>query len=336
MNKVIFFFILPLLMIASCSKDDHISNFPATVRFDISCRMLEGKRINCIDFDTKGNIYIASGKEIYYKNSSDQKTYNIDYSILDIAIAPDETLWIGTNGGGLGHMTDKGITWYTSNNSGLPRDYVRNVEIAPNGNIWFSSCAFRLGGLGVYDGEKFEFYTPENSPLNQNIIDDIEIDEEGNIYIATSGTVGKSNIYRISEKSWDCLGDERGTFYWVFSLTIGPAGIIYLVEDFSLSSTFHTSNTLFQLFNDNEWNKIDATDILGYSFFTRIKADKRNYCWIADFGDNSPILRVYDGESWLSSPEGIFPEDYITVIEVDSENNIWVGTSQNGVFILNQ
>lgn len=149
MNKAFFFLFFPLFLIISYTNDDQISNFPAKVSFDVSGRMLEGKRITCIDFDAKGNIFIASDKEIYYKNGSDQKTYSIDYSILDIAIAPDETLWIGTNGGGLGHMTDKGITWYTSNNSGLPSDYVRNVEVAPNGNIWFSSCAFRLGGLGM-------------------------------------------------------------------------------------------------------------------------------------------------------------------------------------------
>ena len=335
MNKAFFFLFLPLFLIISCTKYDQIGNFPAKVSFDVSGRMLEGKKINCIDFDTKGNIYIASGIEIYYKNRSVQKTYNIDYPVLDIAIAPDETLWIGTNGGGLGHLTPNGITWYNRDNSGLPRDYVRNVEVAPNGNIWFSSCASMLGGLCVYDGEKFEFYTPENSPLNQNIIDDIEIDKEGNVFISTSGTVGKTNIYRISDKSWYCLGDEEGMFYWVFSFTIGPAGVIYLIEDFSLSSSYHSSNKLFQ-YNDNEWKNIDATDELDYIFFTRIKADKRNYCWIADFGINSPILHVYDGESILSSPEGIFPEDYITVIEVDSENNIWIGTSQNGIFILNQ
>ena len=334
MYKASCFFILLLLLTVSCQKDDLINNFPSRVRFDITSQLLEGKHISCIDIDTKGNIYIASDKELYYINNSDHKSYSLNFPILDLAIAPDETVWIGTNGGGLGHLTGKGFTWYTSDNADLPRDYIRYVEIAPNGNIWFTSCAFRLGGLGVFDGNKFEFFTPENSPLNQNIIENIEIDQEGVVYIATCGTVGRTNIYSISDQSWDCLGDEKGTFYWVFSFTVGTSGIIYLVEDFSLSSTFR-SNNLFQ-FVDNQWQKIETEDMPDLGFFTCIKADKRGYCWIPGHGENSPFLNVYNGKSWLNSPEGIFPDDFITTIEVDYNNNIWVGTYRNGVFIMNQ
>ena len=322
------------LIFFSCEKDD----FSSRVRFDITGRLLEGKHIDCIDIDTEGNVWIASDKELCYTSTStsniDHKNYNLDFPILDIAIAPDETVWIGTNGGGLGHLTSEGFTWYTKANAGLPRDYIRNVEAGLDGRIWFSSCAFRLGGLGVYDGEKFEFLTPENSPLNQNMIEDIEIDQDGKVYIATTGTVGRTNIYRFSDKSWDCLGDEKGMFYWIFSFTVSPSGIIYLIEDFSLSSTFQ-SNNLFR-FADNKWEEIDTDGIPGISFFTPVKADKRNYCWVAGNMDNSAILHVNTGEVWESSPEGIFPDDFITTIETDNDNNIWVGTYNNGVFILNQ
>lgn len=326
--------ILFMILAISCQKDDLINDFPSKVSFEVSGRLLEGKHIDCIDIDPGGNACIGSGKDLYYINNNIHKSYSVEFQILDLAIAPDQTVWIGTSGGGLGHMTDKGFTWYTSANAGLPRDYVRHVEVAPDGNVWFTSCAFRIGGLGIYDGESFEFLTPENSPLNQNIIEDIEIDQEGAVYIATTGTVGRTNIYMISDKSWKCLGDEKGTFYWIFSFTLGPSGTIYLIEDFSLSSAFMT-NKLFQ-FADDKWQKIETNDIPIGSFFAPVKADKRNYCWLADYGEHSPVLHVYNGKSWISSPEGIFPDDYITSIETDSDNNIWVGTYKNGVFILNQ
>jgi ligand-binding sensor domain-containing protein len=290
-----------------------------------------------MDVDENGNICIGSDKElICIKNKTDQTTFQLDFPIRDVAIAPDETVWIGTSGGGLGHLMGKEFTWYTTASAGLPRDYIGDVEIAPDGNVWFSSSAFRLGGLGIYDGNKFEFLTPQNSPLNQNIIDDIEIDQDGVVYIATAGTVGKSNIYRISGKSWDCLGDEEGTFYWVFSFTAGTKGNLYLVEDFSLSSLFHSTNNFYEL-RDEKWKKIETKDMPRIDFFARIKADKRNYCWVSGFGDPLPVLHVFNGESWISSPEGTFPEDdIITTIEVDPDNNIWIGTYNNGIFILNQ
>jgi ligand-binding sensor domain-containing protein len=336
MKKCLVIIVFLGLLAVSCQKDETINNFAAKIKFDITSHLLEGKKINCIDIDSKGNAYAGAGYELYFIKGGRLKSYILDFEIRSVAIAPDETVWIGTNGGGLAHLDKDGFTWYTVANSDFPRDYISDVEIDPEGKVWFSSSAFRTGGLGVCDDGKFEFYTPENSPLNQNIIDEIEIGQDGLVYVATAGTVGRSNIYRISDKSWDCLGEADGSFYWVFSFTISPAGIIYLIEDFSLSSAFHTSNPLYK-FIDNKWAIVPSTEIHDFGFFAHLKADKRNFCWFAGKGeDGSAVLHVYNGESWVSSAEGLLPNDYITTIEVDSDNNIWVGTFYNGIFILNQ
>lgn len=341
--KVFWFSILILTLINSCtkdnsaSKDDLIKNprpiktYSPVIRFDISERLLEGKQINCIETDAKGDIWIASGQELFYRNGSTQKTYTLDFTILDLAVAEDETLWIGSDGGGLGHLTRRGITWYNKTNSGLPSDYIRNVKIGLDGKIWFSSCASDLGGLVIYDGKEFKLYTPGNSALNQNVIDRIEIDHDGAVYIVTSGKVGMSSVYRISDKSWAKLG----TFYWISEFTVGPNGSIYLVEDFSLSSSIIEPNNVFEN-KDNSWQKLVTDFISGFSPLIAIKADRRNYCWLAGFSGNLLLLHVYNGESWVNSPEGIIPDDFITSIEADSDNNIWVGTAHNGVFVLDQ
>jgi hypothetical protein len=344
------FFIFSLLVISTCkkvdsqitkdkiliTKEDTLKNYSSVVRFDITGRLLEGKHIDCIEPDYKGNIWIASGKQLYYKNGNMEKSYTLEFPILDISIAGDETLWIGTDGGGLGHLSANGISWYTKANSGLPRDYISNVEVGLDGRVWFSSCAHDLGGLVVYDGEKFDLFTPDNSILNQHVIDDIGIDHSGSIYIITMGTVGKTNIYRISENSWECLGNQNGTFYWVSVFTVGPAGIIYLLEDYSLSDSSADSNNLFE-YRENGWAKL-LPDFMNsrLTFFTSLKADRRNYCWAASIDGNSYVLHVYNGNSWEEPPVGLFPDDKITTIEVDNDNNIWIGTSQNGVFILKQ
>lgn len=334
MHKIFAVFLLFLLFNFSCDKIDPVNNFNSEVSFKISGQLLDGNKINCIDIDAKGNVFIGSGNILYSITGNEKKSYPLDFPIMDIAIAFDETVWIGTSGGGLCHFKGDKFTWYNNVNADLPRDYVRNVEIAPDGKVWFTSCAFRIGGLGVYDGSGFDFFTPDNSPLNQNIIEDIEIDHDGIIYLATTGTVGKSNIYRITNKSWECLGDEEGMFYWINSFTLGQAGIIYLVEDFSLSSAL-SENVLFGLRN-NKWQEINTEDLPSFRYFYSIKADKRNYCWLAGSGEYSIVLHVYNGKSWMSSPEGLFGEGYITTIETDNNNNIWVGTSQNGIYILNQ
>jgi hypothetical protein len=76
-----------------------------------------------------------------------------------------------------------------------------------------------------------------------------------------------------------------------------------------------------------------------YSFFTAIKADRRNYCWTACLNESTYDtydLHVYNGNSWEKAPAGLFLDDKIHVIEVDNNNRIWIGTDKNGVFILNQ
>lgn len=334
MNRLLCLFILCAFLIVSCEDDDYLNKYPAEISFDVTYRLLEGKPIRCIDFDEQGNAYIGSGKDLHYSNGSIQKTYTLDYDILDLAVAPDQTVWIGTKDGGLCHFTHRDFEWYNSENAGLPRDYVMNVEASPDGKVWFASCAHKLGGLGIYDGRKFTFLTPENSPLNQNLIVDIEIDNEGYVYIATGGKVGRTNIYRIKDNQWRCLGEEEGTFYWVMSFTIGPSGSIYLVEDFALAS-FLAENRLFRYYND-EWENITLEEGRQICFIGTVEADKRDYCWVTTIGQNGPVLCVYDGHSWKISPDGIIGGEFATVIESDHDNNIWIGTYNDGIYILEQ
>jgi hypothetical protein len=265
--------------------------------------------------------------------SGSLKDYNLGYSVLDLAVAPDQSVWIGTSGG-LCHFQEGQTTWYTKENAGLPRDYVMNVEAAPDGRIWFASCAHQLGGMGIYDGRNFTFLTPENSPLNQNMIDDIEINEHGIVYISTSGTVGMTNIYSVDGNDWKCLGSEEGTFYWVFNFSISPSGIIYLVEDFSLSSTFRT-NKLYG-YSNNEWENISLEEGRQIGFFGLTGTDKRDYCWVPSASQEGLSMMVYTGKKWEISPTDFITGDIITVIEADKNNNVWLGTYTDGIFILNQ
>lgn len=322
-----------LILLFSCDKDDSTIYFPEEVKFDVTARLLEGKKISAIDFDNNGIAIIGSGSTVYFNSKSGLTSYEISFEVLDLATAPDNSVWVGTNGG-LVHLSDGDITLYNNASSGLPRDYVSNVEVSPEGVVWFSSCAHQLGGLGIYDGRRFTFLTPENSPLNQNIITDIEISPDGDVYIATDGTVGKTNIYRISNGSWECLGDEEGTFYWTMSFALDLEENIYLVEDFSLSSTMRKNQ--MHVYRSGNWEKLNTDEHQVFTFFSAIKADKRNYCWVTTMQEPGPGLLVYDGMQFHESPAGLIPDGLISVIEADRENNIWVGTNSDGIFILNQ
>jgi len=317
-------------------KEDTLKEYSPEIKFEISKRLLEGKHINCIEPNYNGNTWIASGSDLYYFKGDEEKIYNLDHTIRDISISGDETLWIATSGG-LGHISNNELKWYTTENSDLPRDNMFNVEVGRDGRIWFSSCASDLGGLIVYDGKQFEIYTPDNSILNQHVISNIEIDHDGVIYVVTQGKVTKANIYRISNDTWECLGNSNGTFYWVSVFTVSPSGVIYLLEDCALSSSLLDTSKIYE-FRNNLWKKIEA-DFMTFRIipFTAIKADRRDYCWAAIIDYNGKYsLNVYNGKTWVTPPEGLFYGDMITTIKTDFDNNIWIGTANNGVFILKQ
>ena len=313
-------------------KKDTLKEYSPEINFEVSGRLLEGKRISCIEPNYKGNTWIASGSDLYYFKGGEEKVYNLDYIIRDISIAGDETLWAATSGG-LCHISDSVMKWYTTENSNVPRDNIYNVEVGRDGRIWFSSCGADLGGLIVYDGKEFEMYTPDNSILNQHVIMNIEVDHDGSVYVVSQLYVNSSNVYRIGDDSWDCLGD---TFYFITSFTVGPDSIIYLLEDFAASSDLFKTNTFYE-FRNNQWNKLVADFMFLTTPVTAIKADRRNYCWAAviEFsGDYT--LHVFNGTIWVSCPEDLFYGDMITTIRTDMDNNIWIGTANNGVFILEQ
>jgi len=170
--KKLYLFTILLLLFFSCNKDDEVmlNEFPEEINFEVSEWVLKGKNITCVDFDKDGNAWIASGSNLIFYDGLNTQSFSAGTVILDVSVAPDGKVWLGTKEKGLARFYKGEFTFYTSENAGLPRDYVNEVEVAPNGKVWFGSCAHNLGGLMCYDNGTFSLYTPENSMLNQHVI----------------------------------------------------------------------------------------------------------------------------------------------------------------------
>jgi ligand-binding sensor domain-containing protein len=207
---------LPILFIAlfflfSCNKDDEVvlNEFPEEINFDISEWVLKGKNITCVDFDKDGNAWIASGSNLIFYDGMNTQSYSAGTVIQDVSVAPDGKVWLGTKEKGLARFYKGEFTFYTSENAGLPRDYVNEVEVAPNGKVWFGSCAHNLGGLMCYDNGTFNLYTPENSIMNQHVIQNLKVDRDSRVYFASMGSVGRAVVFRIdNQNNWKQLNEE--------------------------------------------------------------------------------------------------------------------------------
>lgn len=335
--KPLYLFFISLLFLFSCNKDDEVmlNEFSEEINFDVSEWILKGENITCIDFDKDGNAWIASGSNLIFYDGLDTQSYSAGTVIQDVSVAPDGRVWLGTKEKGLARFYKGEFTFYTSENAGLPRDYVNEVEVAPNGKIWFGSSAHKLGGLMCYDNGTFSLYTPENSILNQHVIQNLEVDRDSRVYFASMGTVGNAVVFRIDhQNNWKQLGEES-SFYWISSLAIDSKDEVFVAVDYSLSSYSGHENYL-AFFDGKKWKKLEAD--FYFSILPRMSIDKRDYLWVYGYGTVEGDHRgyfVYEGQNWHRSAEGQIPEVFIKGVSVDHQNKIWF-CSDEGIFILRQ
>jgi ligand-binding sensor domain-containing protein len=262
------------------------------------------------------------------------QSYSAGTVIQDVSVAPDGKVWLGTKEKGLARFYKGEFTFYTSENAGLPRDYVNEVEVAPNGKVWFGSCAHNLGGLMCYDNGTFNLYTPENSIMNQHVIQNLKVDRDSRVYFASMGTVGSAAVFRIdNQNNWKQLNEEDG-FYWVSAVDLISKIEPVLTTDHSLSSCMGCYENEVFIYQNGKWQIIKSDFEVG--FFNRMFVDKRDFIWVQGSrqGDYSGYF-VYDSQNWHRSAEEQIPEVFIKSVKVDERNNIWF-CSDEGIFILRQ
>jgi ligand-binding sensor domain-containing protein len=90
-------------------------------------------------------------------------TYNPSY-VFALQIAPDQSIWATTWGGGVSHFDGKKWHNYTTRD-GLAGDIVYSVAQEPNGVLWFGTN----NGLSRYDGKKWHNYDKTTGLLENNV-----------------------------------------------------------------------------------------------------------------------------------------------------------------------
>jgi len=322
------------LILFSCNLDEYSGVSGSAIQFDVSGWVMNGENITCLDFDPDGNAWIGTGTSLVFYDRKRTQRYDAGSEILDISVSADGKVWLGTRDKGLACLEDQKFKFYTVANAGLPRDLILAVETTPDGSVWFSSSAHRLGGLMHFDGKKFELFTPENSPLNQNLILDLKADKNGNIFLTSAGTVTQAKVFMIdNRKNWKVPGGET-EFYWIASIDVNSKSEPVVATDHSLSSCMGCYSNDVVIFRGGKWEKLNKDFEL--SFFNRMFVDKRDFIWVQGSldGDYNGYL-VFDGKKWHRSKKDQIPDVFIHSVSVDLQNNLWF-CSNEGIFVLKQ
>jgi ligand-binding sensor domain-containing protein len=330
-NTLIFLF---LLLISGCKTGeiDDITLLNEEVSFKITAHLYPGTIIKAISFADQNHWFCTSGNEII-EVKKDQKTI---HPVTSEVISMDwnfaeGALWFGTNSSGLGRLKNGSISYFTKASHGLPRtEYIRNIVCDREGGVWFNSSAHKMGGLACYKNGSFTFYSPENSILPDNLVKSIAY-SGNNLYVTTGGYVGQQKLVKISGDQWELL---PVTGYYLMDMTVDRNGILYLIDDHSLSSSMLNKSRII-VFDGQKIENLTPDNVSGSWYHPYIlNTDMRNYLWVAKFGsETSRNLHIYNGKDWIEPTS--FPGDFIHCISIDSRNCVWLGTD-NGIYLLEQ
>lgn len=130
------------------------------------------KNVKCIVEDHSNNIWIGSHNSGLLKyDGQGFRQHNsclIDRKVNAIAIDSSNNIWISDGFHNIGasgiivYNSDECIAFYDTTNSPLPHNYVKDICIDSNDNVWFNT--FR--GIVKFDGKNWEVFTVENSGLS--------------------------------------------------------------------------------------------------------------------------------------------------------------------------
>lgn len=226
-------------------------------------------------------------------------------------------------------------------------------------------------GMGLYEFRNGSFvahYNHKNSSLESPIpttnpgavnyirVPRVEFDNDGNLWVVNT-TV--ENIIKILKKdgSWqslyykdiaggetmvDIMVDSRG-WLWVTSMQGGPGAGLFCAK---------MNNTPFDTSDDQTktwFNKITNQDGISYTIYQvySIKEDKKGIIWVGTdaglFVINNAAKFFEDGvytQIKVPRNDGTGLADYlfngaiITTIEIDGGNRKWIGTMNNGVYLV--
>lgn len=317
-------------ILISCERTDEN---PSPLQTDFGSHILDGYFITSIAFDHLGNAWIGTFKQGLIKyNPKETIVYNLGNSaiseasvIYDIAIDSKNNVWISYDG--LVKYDGKRFTYFSTENSPIPEDYVSSIAIDSRDNIWFSSSRFKQGGVVKFNNTHWSVYTPDNSDLPVNFVKSIAIDEDDNVWLALNEIVNDSYLMRISKGNWTTYtsSDLGFTPYYLGNLEINSKNELCGAIDYSLSS-FYTNSGRPQVFiYDGKLPAKLKSDIASNVKFISIDNQDNIWCGTSDG------YAVYDGLVW-SIDSTSFKDVGVFAIEESPDHKIWIGTG-SGIYI---
>ncbi|GAB1251091.1 hypothetical protein Tsumi_01950 [Porphyromonas miyakawae] len=193
---------------------------------------------------------------------------------------------------------------------GLEKEKVVKILIDSKEKVWF--CTEDNGLIKVDPGHDNIHYTNAEGQLVDLLVQDIVEDEKGGFYIANGNAVSYL--------------DNKGKFV-TYQLTANPMSLMFcLTYDKGSQTVYVGSEAGIYSLKDGKAQAIESTAAYG-SVHQMLFHDGK--LWAA----TETGVACYDGTTWKMI-EGL-PYEYFTTIAVSKEGDIWVGSDDGAIVVLN-
>jgi len=172
--------------------------------YDTTNSGLPNEHIPGIAIDTNGNVWLEASPLVKF-DGTNWTVYDTSNSglpsdhVSGIAADANGNVWVASSpywdgsqtvGGGLVKFDGTNWTVYDTSNSELPSNYLYNLTIGKDGNIWEIAYGWGPESLVRFDGTDWTIFNLRNSGLPNRRIESLAIDEHGGAWVATWGGLG--------------------------------------------------------------------------------------------------------------------------------------------------
>jgi ligand-binding sensor domain-containing protein/signal transduction histidine kinase len=265
----------------------------------------------------EGGVWVAANNRLrrFETNhwGADLGTYHwTNRPIYDLCEDSERRLWIATLGGGLFRYGRDGAVLHLSTQNGLPSDLVRCVTEDREGNVWVGTEG---GGLCRLKPSIFQTFGAKDGLASDQVMAVAQA-QDGGLWISTDGDgldhrkEGKIQHYGFNEglrngNVWSVLQDRQGVVW---------AG---------------TWDGLYEM-EGGRFSGLSDGQTIGWQVLAMYEDSKSNL-WLGQqaFGG---ITRLRNGQRTVVKIPGTSANLDVRCFLEDQEGNLWVGTSEDGLY----
>ncbi len=274
--------------------------------------------VRCLCEDREGNLWIGTENGLVMLHAGTTTTVyppdrSQDRAILSVSKAPDDTLWIGTEGAGVYHMEQAEWTHFGTR-QGISNLFVWTVSEDPQGQVWAGTWG---GGLFVQNGERFERVAAFDR--NTTPVFALLHAADGSTWVGTQTGLAH-------------LQDGKAAWYGTNTGLVHP-DVHAIVQDGKEAIWFGMAGGGLGVIEHGAIRQFRKANGLASDFVQCLRLDSDDSLWIGT--DGGGLTRLKMGRFAVINAAVGLPNDVICDIEDDGQGNLWF-SSHGGIFCVSK